>query len=1056
MTRLTRLTRLTRMTSLTRMTRMTSRLTRLPCPAGPARGRGGIAAVAAVAAVLSAPAIAEPLPVAIPERTEPVGFQADVLPFLAANCLACHNAGTKEGGLSLETVAAIRAGGDSGPAVVAGKPDESVLLIRAAHRDAEADAMPPQGNTVGGRNLAPQELGLLARWIAEGAAAGTAVVAGPIDWRPLPAGTGPVLALDVTADGRLLAAARGGRVSLIDAVSATAVGKLVDDTIPAGADGPDLAHRDPLGAVAFAAAGDRLATGSFRTIKLWRREPPAILPLAETAPATALAVSADGRRAALGMPDGGIAIVEVDSGRTLGKPAVHDAAVAGLCFAADGATLYSLAASGQVAATSVADGTTTGRLTRPAGTAAIAAIDADRLATAEPDNVVRIWPLPLPPAAAGDGPAAPPMPVKELAGAGRPVAALAPLPTLPGHVVAGGGDGKARLWNVTAGSVVREFDHGGPIAALAVRPDGSRLATAGSIPGVRLWNLADGKLLAEPRGDVRLARRLAAAEVGLAVDRQDAEFAQAEAEAAEKDVGGAAEEKQKTAAGVAAAEKTLAEKVAAAAAAEKAKVEADAALEGARGAVPLAEGAHAASLQAQAAAAAAVETAAASLAAFTKAGGDGEVLKAAEAAAAAARTAKGAADAAVTQAAGQIERAKGKLPAAEKTVTDARAALDKAAEERTRAETAVTSAKRAVEFAAARDVRAREDLPRRKAELEAARKRLAAADEARAALEMEAAASARPVTAVAFSAGGGRLAALEADGRLAILGAADGGIRDLFDAARPAGGSGLVAFAGERLVVAAAGTGATRWDPAERWVLERTIGGEATPPAADDDPGGPPVGPVTALAFSPDGTLLASGSGRASRSGEIKLWNVANGMLARSLAAPHSDSVMTLAFSRRGDLVASGAADRFVKVHAVADGGMVRSFEGHTGHVLGVAWQANGRRLASAGADQAVKIWDLVAGQQQRTITGPRKEVTGVRFLAASDELVTAAGDPLVRVYNVASGAVVRDFAGAGEFVQALAVGPTFAAAAGQDGRVRLWNLADAKPLDTVEVAPRP
>jgi WD40 repeat protein len=1000
-------------------------------------------------------AAAEPLPVAAPDRKDAVRFQDEVLPFLAANCVACHNAKTKEGGLSLETVATILAGGDSGPGVVVGKPAESVLMVRAAHRDADADTMPPQGNSVGGRNLSPQELGLLERWIAEGAVAGSAMTARPIEWRQLPPGTGAVVSVDVTTDGRLTAAARGSRVSLFDTVSGTPLFDLVDAA--ASGDGPAAAqaHRDPIGAIAFAPAGDRIATGSFRTIKLWKRVSPRIAPLADTAAATAVAVSPDGTHAAVGLPDGTVAMVDLASGRTAHVYAIHTAAIVGLAFAPDGATLYSSAASGAVAATTLADGATTGRLARPAGTAALAVIDAGRLATAEPDNVVRVWalPLPAPPAAGAEAPAAP-TPAKELAGATQPVTALAVVPTMPGHLVAGGGDGKARLWNADAGSVVREIDHGGAIAALAVRPDGSRMATAGTMPGLKLWNLADGKLVTEVKGNVRLARRLAAADLALAVDRQNLDFGKGRVTAAEKDVTDAAEERKKSGEAVAAAEKSLGEKTAAVAAAEKAKGEADAAVAAAQAAVPLATEAHAAAVKAQASATATAEAATASLAASTKAGNDpaaGESLNESL------KAVKAAADAAVAQMAAQIERAKAKVSEVEKKATEAATARTKAQEEHMRADTALTSAKRAVEFAESRDKKAQEELPKRKTEAESLEKALAAATEARGALEKETNESARPATAVAFSRDGHWLMGLGVDGRLAVAGAADGGLRDTFEAARPVGAAGppgMLASTGGRLLVAGANAPAATWDVGESWSLERTIGGESTPAASDDDAGGPPIATVTALAFSPDGTLLASGSGRASRSGEIKLWNVENGMLARVLPLPHTDTVMALAFSKRGDLLASGAADRFVKVHAVADGSPVRSFEGHTGHVLSVSWQAHGRRIASAGADNAVKIWDMVTGEQQRTITGPKKEATGVRFVGATDELITSAGDPLVRIYNVTNGAVVRDFGGAGDFVQTLAAAPTLVAVGAQDGKVRLWNLADAKALHTVEPAP--
>src|SRR5205823_10875163 len=95
-------------------------------------------------------------------------------------------------------------------------------------------------------------------------------------------------------------------------------------------------------------------------------------------------------------------------------------------------------------------------------------------------------------------------------------------------------------------------------------------------------------------------------------------------------------------------------------------------------------------------------------------------------------------------------------------------------------------------------------------------------------------------------------------------------------------------------------------------------------------PLGPHVFRVLSIDFNPDGTLLATGGGEPSRSGEIKLWEVGKGMLVRTLDSLHSDTVFGLRFSPDGARLASAGADKFLKVTSVADGKELKSFEGHT------------------------------------------------------------------------------------------------------------------------------
>jgi cytochrome c553 len=89
-------------------------------------------------------------------------FEAKVRPLLVERCHECHGAETQEAGLRLDGRAAILRGGDTGPAIVPGKPDQSEL-IRAVRYDPEGYQMPPDGK------LSDEQIAILTRWVESGA-----------------------------------------------------------------------------------------------------------------------------------------------------------------------------------------------------------------------------------------------------------------------------------------------------------------------------------------------------------------------------------------------------------------------------------------------------------------------------------------------------------------------------------------------------------------------------------------------------------------------------------------------------------------------------------------------------------------------------------------------------------------------------------------------------------------------------------------------------------------------------------------------------------------------
>ncbi len=100
-----------------------------------------------------------------------VDFDRDIRPILSNNCFKCHgpDAGERKADLRLDTKAGALARLEDHFAIVPGKPDESELLRRITTADAD-ERMPPADS---GKTLTPEQIELVKRWIAEGAAWGT-------------------------------------------------------------------------------------------------------------------------------------------------------------------------------------------------------------------------------------------------------------------------------------------------------------------------------------------------------------------------------------------------------------------------------------------------------------------------------------------------------------------------------------------------------------------------------------------------------------------------------------------------------------------------------------------------------------------------------------------------------------------------------------------------------------------------------------------------------------------------------------------------------------------
>lgn len=450
-----------------------------------------------------------------------IDFYRDVYPVLKANCISCHNKTTHKAGLNMETPELLRKGGDSGTGVVPGKSADS-LVFKAAAQKGEI-TMPPKGNKTGAVKLNSKQLALLKSWIDQGAKQ-SVQQARPVVWQPLPPGVNPIYAVALAKDGRYAACGRANQITIYDLATRQFVTRLTDDTLmkrgapPSGS----VAHRGLVQSVAFSPDGTRLASGSFREVKIWRLEKAnAISRNADAAlGAVVSALTGDGRQIVCGDKNGALHLLDAGSGKILKTiPNVNTKGIKLLSISPDSTKVAVYGADAVFSLWSLPNGKCITSNAGPAGVRTIAWTgDGKAVATAGEDKIVR----------AGLLLAAP----KELKGATGAVTALAA--GSGDQLLAASEDGKVRLWSLTEAKLVREFNLAGVIA-LASSRDGKQFAAGCADGVVRVWDSEAGKQIIELRGDPESARQIAAldwvvAAEGLEMTFQNGESARLEAE----------------------------------------------------------------------------------------------------------------------------------------------------------------------------------------------------------------------------------------------------------------------------------------------------------------------------------------------------------------------------------------------------------------------------------------------------------------------------------------------------------------------------------------------
>jgi len=183
-----------------------------------------------------------------------------------------------------------------------------------------------------------------------------------------------------------------------------------------------------------------------------------------------------------------------------------------------------------------------------------------------------------------------------------------------------------------------------------------------------------------------------------------------------------------------------------------------------------------------------------------------------------------------------------------------------------------------------------------------------------------------------------------------------------------------------------------------------------------------PLPPVAAVAFSPDGKLLAVGS-----YGRVTVWDLATAKPAKILTNVLG-AVNDLKFAPDGKTLAvSGgqpSARGDLRLFDTRDWKLIASLGGHLDTVSAVAWSPDSAKIASASFDKTVRLWDAKTHAVLHTFTGHSDFVYSVAFSPKGDWYATASKDRTGRIIDAATGKSLGTLSGAEQELLAVAVRP--------------------------------